>query len=92
MPQNSGDFHRYLLLRKDSRPLGVVDIVIQVGNPVGHTDNASLRRGGLRAGGVVKKPIADFKGQIQAGSALFELFHNTDALLIMAETTGNKSV
>ena len=61
---------------------GVIDIVVDVGNPVGKVNDAPLGRRGVCAAGVADNPIAYFGGQVERFNAVY----NPQALFVVAKS------
>ena len=64
---------RDILLSDDVGTDGIVDIVVDIGDPVGKTDDPSFHSVG-------------FLAEVQSLTVLFEYIHNTQTLLIVAKT------
>lgn len=84
----------------DTGPRRVVEVVIDVGDDVGNTDQLPLQSQGhvARLGvqdltpafGVLQDPVPDLQGQVQALALVLELIHYPQALLGMAEPSRQK--
>ena len=77
---------------EDAGAQRVVQVVVQVGDPVGPADAFRLHGGRFGLSGMGQDPLADFFGQVQALAAVFQKFHHAQALLVMAETFRQKVV
>ena len=71
---------------------GVVQVMIQVGNPVRPTDTFRFRCFRLNGAGMRQNTAADFLCQVQAGTVFLKLFHHTEALLVVTESLGKEIV
>ena len=79
------NLRRNVLVAKDPRPHGVVNVVVDVGDPVRKPDNLSLQGLRLVRAAVAQDAPADLIGQIQAQAVLFQLVHHPQRLLVVVE-------
>jgi hypothetical protein len=75
-----------LVLVDDLGAEGVVDVVVDVGDPIGEPDDLRLGCGGLRhRPGVVHDAVANLPRQVQAAPVVLEIIDDTKALLVVPE-------
>ena len=77
-----------IIFRNQTCPLGIVHIVVNVGNFIAVPYHLSLQSVRTSAGPMVPNPISDFPGEIQSLSSLFQPLHHTDALFEMGKSQG----
>ena len=70
----------------------VVQVVVQIRDPVRPADALRFRCFGLHFSGVGKNALADFLGQVQPCSPVFKHFHHPQALLIVPEAFRQKFI
>ena len=85
--QKSSHCDRNIIFCDDPCPLGIVHIMVDIGDLVRKTYHLSFQCERISAGAVIHDPIADFPGKVQPVSVLLQYFHNPDALLIVCKTT-----
>ena len=66
-------------------PERVVDVVVDVRNPVDDADDLPFERLRLGRPGVVEDPVAHLRGQVQPLSVLFEHVDDPEGVLVVAE-------
>ena len=83
--QHIGNLLGDVVIGEDSRPDGIVDIVVHIGNLVAAPDDLSFQ--GFRPGfaGVAYNAHANLIGQIQAHAVPFQDVHYPQTLLVMTE-------
>ena len=79
------DLPGQIFIGQDSRPDGIVDVVIDVGNLIAAADNLSFQRFRPGFSRVSYDAHADFIAQVQAHAVLFQHVHHPQTLLIMSE-------
>ena len=89
--------HGGAVLRQGGRvqhtgPDGVLDVVVDVGDLVGHPHDAALRRRCPNAFCVGDDAVAHLPGQVEALPILLELVHHPQALHIVLEAAGRELV
>ena len=92
VPQHPETVPGELEVLQDPGPQGIVQIVIQIGDPVRLPDAFRFRGFGPQGAGVAQNPAADLRRQVQAAAVVFETVHHPEALLIMAEALRQKIV
>ena len=83
--QHIGDVDGDIVVGENARPDGVVNVVVDVGDLVGATHGLPLQRLRPVIPGVTQNAHADFIGQVQPLTVLFQNVHHSQALLIVAE-------
>ena len=89
--------HGGAVLRQGGRvqhtgPDGVLDVVVDVGDLVGHPHDAALGRRGPNAFCVGDDAVAHLPGQVEALPVLLELVHHSQALHIVLEAAGRELI
>ncbi len=80
-----------LLLMQNARADGVIDVMVNVGNPVRLGHHHAFQAGGLEGAGVVDDAIAHFPGQVEAIASL-QLVHHAQALHVVLEAARGQLV
>jgi NhaP-type Na+/H+ or K+/H+ antiporter len=78
--------------REHVRTDGVVDVVIDVGDPVDQPHDPGLVGPRLDRTGVPEDPVTDFLGEVQAPPVPLEVVHDSQRLLVVAEAPGEPGV
>ena len=68
---------------EDAGPNGVVNIVVEIGEPVGQPHDPALERRWDVGPGVVEDAVSYFGGQIQAGSVALQHIHDAQRLAVV---------
>ena len=85
--QKSSHCDRNIIFCDDPCPLGIVHIMVDIGDLVRKTYHLSFQCERISAGAVIHDPVADFPGKVQPVSVLLQYFHDPDALLIVCKAT-----
>ena len=83
--QNINDRSGNIRIPQDACPHRIVDIVIDIGDSIGMTDDLSLQSFRDPVTGVTQNTHTHLVCQVQTLAVLFQYIHNSQALLIVAE-------
>ena len=85
-PEHGDRSRRQLALPEQPGADGVVDVVIDVGHPVDHAHDPPLQRPRRRRpAGVMRDPLADLLGEVQAQAVTLELLDDPKRVLVVPE-------
>ncbi len=81
-------------------PDGIIDVMVDIGDDIRDSDHLSFQSLGhilfliienfSPAFGMLEYPVPDFVGQVQPFAFILEFFHDTEALFIMGESSGEE--
>ena len=83
--QSQLDVKGDVLLPQDAGPDGVVDVMVDIGDAVGHADDPAFRRVGHFGAGVAQDAVQHLPRQVEAPALLFQKAHHPEALLVVVE-------
>ena len=83
---------RNVLFLQDTRPDGIVTVVMDIGDLVGKPDDPPLQRGRIALRLVVADAVSHLKGQIQPLPVLFQHIHGAHALFAVLKSVGTDPV
>ncbi len=89
LAQHTAQRRRNILRREDVPPDGVVDVMVEIGDPVGIMDDAPFHGVGFFLAGVAQNSIPHLHSQVQALTALFQPVHHPQALLVVGKAPGH---
>ena len=72
-------------------PDGVVDVVVDVGEPVDEPDDPALERLGLLRAGVLEDSVAYLPRQIEPAALALEAFDDAQRVLVVAKAARPRS-
>src|SRR5699024_12602706 len=73
-------------------PDRILDVVVDVGDLVGHPDDPAFGGGGPGPFGVGDDAVAHLPGQVEAPAVFFQPVHHPQALFIVLEAAGAQGV
>ena len=76
---------RNIILCNDPSSLGIVHIMMNIGNLIRKADYLSLQSGRMTAGTVIQDSVSCLPGKIQSVSILLQYFHHADALTVVGK-------
>ena len=83
--EHVGDLGGDVFVFQNTGPHCVVNVVVDIGDPIGVADDLTLQALGDLGAAVAKDPASDLIGQIQPLSVLFELVHHAQGLFVVVE-------
>ena len=69
----------------DAGTQGVVDVVVDVRDPVDEAHDFPLERGRLARASVVQDPVPGLHGQVEAAAVALQHLHDAEGLLVMSK-------
>ena len=79
---------RQIVLVEDAGPYGVVDVVVDVGDPVDQPHDPPLERRRLRRPGVIEDPVANRLGQVEPVAVALELVDDAQRVPVVLKAVG----
>ena len=79
-------------LGDDAGANGVVDVVVEIGDPVGNGDDLALERRRCAALLMVQNPVPHLKGQVEARAVILQKFYDAQALDVVLKPARHQLV
>ena len=92
LPQHVGGLFRQQAGVQHAGPDRILDVVVDIGDLVGHPDDPAFGGGGPGPFGVGDDAVAHLPGQVEAPAVLFQPVHHPQALFIVLEAAGAQGV